>query len=203
MKQIITTEQIIDIADVKQGTIILKNHALRAILMVSSLNFDLKSSEEQKAIIYAYQQFLNSLDFPLQEVIQSRQINIESYLQQIQRQSQTQNNELLEMQVNEYQNFIKKLIEMANIMSKKFYLVVPFSEIEAKSESVLEKTKKLIKYLNPATKTELTEKDFQRYREQLWQRVDYIVSGLSGIGLNVIMLDTEDILELFYNLYNK
>jgi hypothetical protein len=199
MKTTSTTQRIVEIADVRDGVIILKNKALRAILMVSSTNFALKSEEEQKTIIYAYQRFLNSLDFPVQIVVQSRKLNIDPYLQILEQKREEQTNELLKIQLSEYIEFIRGLTKISNIMSKGFYLVVPFAPIEAKRESFLEKFKSVVK---PAKKVTFTEEAFSRYKEQLWQRIDYIINGLRAVGLKVAVLDTEAILELFYKLYN-
>ncbi|MFH1392157.1 MAG: hypothetical protein ABIG90_00540 [bacterium] len=194
-----STSRIIDIADIRDGVIILNNKALRAVLMVSSINFALKSQEEQKAVVYAFQQFLNSLDFPIQIVVQSRQLNIGSYLTMLKAKEEAQTNELLRIQTAEYSEFVKGLVEMANIMKKSFYIIVPFAAIEAKRESVMQKAKNIFK---PSKKAVFTEEAFSRYKEQLWQRVDHIANGLSGMGLKLQALNTENILELFYNLYN-
>jgi len=193
------TQKIIDIADVRDGVIILNNKALRAILMVSSINFALKSKDEQKAVIYAFQQFLNSLDFPMQIVVQSRRLGIETYLTMLKEKEEKQENELLKIQTAEYAEFVKGLIEMANIMKKTFYIIVPFAAIEAKREPLLQKTLKAFK---PAKKVIFTEQAFFRYKEQLWQRVEHVANGLTGMGLKLQALDTENILELFFNLYN-
>lgn len=193
------TQQILDIADIRDGVIILKNKALRAILMVSSINFALKSKDEQKAVIYAFQQFLNSLDFPIQIFAQSRRLDIETYLAMLKEKEEEQENELLRIQTAEYSEFIKGLVEMANIMKKSFYIIVPFAAIEAKREPLL---KKAVKAFKPAGKVVFTEEAFLRYKEQLWQRVEHIANGLAGMGLKVQALNTENILELFYSLYN-
>jgi len=193
------TQKLIDIADIRDGVIILKNKALRAVLMASSINFALKSKDEQKAVIYAFQQFLNSLDFPIQIFVQSRAMNIETYLTMLKEKEQGQENELLRIQTAEYSEFVKGLVEMANIMKKSFYIIVPFAAIEAKRESVLQKAKNVFR---PAKKAVFTEEAFSRYKEQLWQRLDHIANGLTGMGLKVQALDTENILELFYSIYN-
>lgn len=195
-----STSQIIDIADIRDGVIILNNKALRAILMVSSINFALKSKDEQKAIIYAFQQFLNSLDFPIQILVQSRSLDIENYLKMLKEKEESQENELLRLQTAEYSEFVKGLVKMANIMKKSFYIIVPFAPIETKTEPFFQK---IFKAFKPAKKVVFTEEAFFRYKEQLWQRVDHVANGLAGMGLNLEPLTTENILELFYNLYNE
>jgi len=192
-------QQIVDIADIRDNVIILKNKALRAILMVSSINFALKSKDEQKAVIYAFQQFLNSLDFPVQIFAQSRQLKIAKYLKILKEKEEAQENELLRLQTAEYSEFVKGLVGMANIMRKSFYIIVPFAAIEAKRESAV---KKFVQAFKPAKKVIFTEEAFLRYKEQLWQRLDHVANGLASAGLKVEALDTENILELFYNLYN-
>lgn len=195
-----STTKIIDIADIRDGVIILKNKSLRSILSVSSINLDLKSKDEQKAVILAYQNFLNSLDFQIQITAQSRELDIEKYLKIIQEKEQTQENELLRIQTSEYQSFIKGLIEMTNIMKKNFYIIVPFSPVEAKREHFLQKMQNVFK--SAKKQSSFTKQDFERYKEQLWQRSEYIADGLAGLGLRVEPLDTQNILELFYRLYN-
>lgn len=120
------TQQYLDVAEVKDGTIILKNGALRAVLAVSAINFDLKSSDEQEAIVAHYQNFLNSVDFPIQILISSRKLNMDNYLEFLTEKEKSQPNELLRFQISEYKNFIEQLISAANIMDKSFYIVIPF-----------------------------------------------------------------------------
>ena len=193
------THSFVDIADIKNGVVILKNRALRAVLEVSSINFELKSQDEQKAIIYAFQNFLNSLDFPIQIVVQSRKLDIKQYLSELEELKADQDNELLNIQTTEYIEFIRGLVDMANIMTKNFYISIPFSSFEAKRDTFLQKMKTALK---PPKKVKFTEKAFSRYREQLWQRVEHVAGGLSGMSLKVSPLSTEELLELFYKLYN-
>ena len=122
-----TTQDFLQLEQVKEDVAILKNKSLRGILMVSSLNFALKSEDEQSAIIYQFQNFLNSLDFPTQIIIQSRKINITGYLDKIKKLEDSQTNELLQMQTAGYREFIESLTKMGTIMSKNFFLVVPFN----------------------------------------------------------------------------
>ena len=129
-----STQQFLEISQIKEGVIVLKNHALRGVLMVSSLNFALKSEEEQNAIIYQFQSFLNSLDFSLQIVVQSRKLNITGYLDKIKELEKKQKNELLKVQTTDYRNFIKELIKGGSIMAKSFFIVVPFTLFETKTK---------------------------------------------------------------------
>jgi hypothetical protein len=194
-----STQKYVDVEEIRDGAIVLKNRSLRSILLVSSINFDLKSTEEQDGIIMQYQNFLNSIDFPLEIMVSSRKLNIKPYLDFLKKKESQQTNELLRLQISEYQNFIKNLTEISNIMSKFFYIIVPFSPVESKNDNLV---KKFTAMFN--VKRDIVEKRevFETYKSQLWQRVDHIIAGLTGTGLKITALNTEEIIELLYNSYN-
>ncbi|UZE93381.1 MAG: hypothetical protein IB617_00935 [Candidatus Nealsonbacteria bacterium] len=189
------TQQLLEVDKIKEGVVVLKNKALRGILMVSSLNFALKSEEEQKAIIYQFQSFLNSLDFSLEIIIQSRKLNITGYLDKLKELGIKEKNELLKLQIGEYEKFIEELIAGGAIMSKNFFVVVPF---------ILAELPRLIKSEDDAKKTKktLTEERFQRAKIQLWQRMEFVALGLRRCGLQGIPLNTIELIELFWSLYH-
>ena len=195
----VSTQKYVDVEEIRDGVIILKNGSLRAVLLVSSINFDLKSSEEQDGIIFQYQNFINSLDFPIQIVVSSRKLNIIPYLDFLKNKESQQTNELLRLQISEYRNFIKNLTEITNIMSKFFYIVVPFSPIETKGKGFFSKISTI---LNPQRTIVEKREVFDTYKSQLWQRVDHIIAGLEGTGLSITALKTEEVIELLYNSYN-
>lgn len=195
----VSTQKYVDVREVRDGVIVLQNGGLRAILLVSSLNFDLKSTEEQDAIISQYQNFLNSLDFPVQVLIHSRRFNIEPYLELLKDKENEQTNDLLRLQISEYQHFIKNLTEVSNIMSKYFYVIVPFAAIEDKHTGFFEKMSNI---MNPKQAISEKRELFETYKNQLWQRVDHVTVGLTGTGVKVATLNTEEIIELLYNTYN-
>jgi len=194
-----STQKYVDVEEIKDDVIVLKNGSLRAILLVSSINFDLKSSEEQDAIIGQYQNFLNSLDFPIQIVISSRKFNIKPYLDILEKKEIQQENELLKFQISEYKNFVENLIKVSNIVSKFFYIVIPFYPVESREQGLLDK---ITAIFNPRQITAEKKVLFETYKNQLWQRADHISAGLSGIGVRVTLLKTEEIIELLYNSYN-
>jgi type IV secretory pathway VirB4 component len=191
------TQQFLEIEQIKEGTVILRNGALRGVLMVSSLNFALKSEEEQNAILYQFQNFLNSLDFSVQIFIQSRKLNITGYLEKLKELEEKQTNELLKIQTREYQEFIKSLIEVGTIMSKNFFVIVPLNPLEAVKPAAYKQF-----FQRPSVKKILTEEEFQRYRFQLWQRMEFIALGLKRCGLKAIPLNTEELIELFWSHYH-
>lgn len=193
------TQKYLDVAEVKDGVVILKNGSLRAILAVSAINFDLKSTDEQEAIVAQYQGFLNSVDFPLQILINSRKLNMENYINFLTENEKKQSNELLRMQIAEYKIFINQLVSVSNIMDKNFYIVVPFSPIENKEKGFLSNIGSL---LNPRQNIIEKRENFETYKNQLFQRVDHISSSLSGIGVRIVPLKTEEIIELLFDSYN-
>jgi hypothetical protein len=123
----VSSQNYLEITEIKDNVVIMKNGSLRAVLMVSSVNFALKSIDEQDAIIYRYQSFLNSLDFSIQIVVNSRKLNIDSYLDVLREEEKKQTSDLLRMQINSYIDYIGGLVKMANIVTKTFYIVIPFS----------------------------------------------------------------------------
>lgn len=194
-----STQRYVDVEEIREGLLILKNGSLRAVLLVSSLNFDLKSSQEQDGIIAQYQSFLNTLDFPVQIVISSKRFDVDPYLNLLEEQEATQENELLRFQITEYKTFIKKLTEVSNIMSKYFYVVVPFSPAEDEKNGLLDR---LAGIFTPGKTTSLHGELFESYRGQLYQRVEQVSTALSGTGVRVTPLTTEEIIELLYQSYN-
>jgi len=189
-----STQQFLEIDQIREGIVVLKNKSLRGILMVSSQNFTLKSEDEQTAIIYQFQGFLNSLDFSCQIVVQSRKLNITGYLEKLKELEKNQKNELLKLQTGEYYNFITSLIETGTIMTKNFFVVVPYYVTEEFGTD-----KSLTK--KPSIPT-LTEEAFQRCKHQLWQRMEFIALGLKRCGLKAIPLTTPEIIELFWALHH-
>jgi type IV secretory pathway VirB4 component len=197
-KPTVSTQSYLDVAEVKEGTIVLRDGSLRAVLAVSSVNFSLKSGDEQNALISSYQNFLNGLEFPLQILMQSRKLDIHGYLDKMQMIMQQQTNELLRMQTQEYIEYIKQLIEYASIMNKSFYVVVP-QYANVVKEGFMQKVSGLF---SPSQEVSLKEKNFEHSREELIRRVNQVAGGLGGMGLKCYQLRTEELLELLYNSYN-
>ena len=187
-----STQDFLEFDQLKEGVLILKNKGLRIILMVSSLNFALKSSEEQDAIIYQFQNFLNSLDFSIQIIVQSRRLNMTGYLDKLTEIEKKEENELLQVQISEYRKFIKQIIGGGAIMQKSFYVVVPFSIIETLKKQG-QKVPKIPK---------MTEDMFQRAKAQLLQRAEFIILGLRASGLETVPLNNVEIAELLWGLHH-
>lgn len=187
-KQIGSSQEILKFAEIHNDTLVLKDGNLRQILLCSSINFALKSEQEQNAIVYAYQNFLNSLNFPIQILMQSKKLDLSNYLKKLSEKAAGQKNELLRAQTLDYIDFIKRLINLANIMDKRFYVVVPFI-IPPK--------------LGPGqTQMILSSQEFEKYKTELEQRVQVVTSGLGSIGIRTAKLNTQQLIELFYGVYN-
>ena len=193
-----TTQQFLEIEDIKEGIIILRGRAVRGVIMVSSLNFALKSEEEQNAIVYQFQNFLNSLDFSLEIVVQSRVLNITGYLDRLRILEERQTNELLKIQTAEYRKFIRELISGGKIMAKNFFVIVPFTLLEA--QDVEGQGKGFLR--RPKILGSLGEEEFQRCKSQLWQRMEFVTLGLRRCGLQCVPLNTSELVELFWALHH-
>lgn len=194
-----STQSRLHIAEIKDDTVVLKDGTLRAVLLVSSINFALKSEDEQNAIIAGYVQFLNLLDSPIQILVQSRKLDLDGYLKSIEDAEKKQTNDLLKLQISEYKQYITELVEMGNIMTKRFYIVVPY---DPASNGKMGFWKRFGDVLSPTNVIKLNEKQFQERRGGLFSLVDKILLGLSGMGLRATVLDTQSLIELYYNTYN-
>lgn len=194
------TQDLIPIDEIRDGVVILKDSTMRLVLLVSSINFALKSEDEQNAIIFAYQEFLNSLDFPVQIVVSSRKMDITPYLEQVKALQEKQMNELLRLQMDEYINFVGELVRGSNIMTKTFLVVVPFSVTQSRKEGLMSRVLKGAKGVAGGRK--ISDTEFEHTRGQLVQRANQVATGLSGMSLRVVPLNTEELLELYYTMYN-
>lgn len=200
-----SAQEFVTIKEVRNGVIVLKDGGLRAVLIASSINLSLKSSDEQMAIINQFQSFLNGLDFPTQIIMQSRRLDIRPYLLILEERIKQQTEQLLKIQTKEYIDFIKSFTEQVNIMTKTFFVVVPYTPTTIKSGSGIldgliggSASKKQIE----DTKKAIDLASFEEKRSQLDQRVGVIVGGLGGIGIRSTQLSTEEIVELFYKTFN-
>ncbi len=193
------TQEFVPIKDIKDGFVILKDESMRAIILASSLNFALKSQDEQTAILFQFQNFLNSLDFSVQVFIQSRKLDIRPYLALLEQRLKEQVGDLLKIQTQEYIGFIKNFTETTNIMTKSFFVVVPYSP------AVLQKGGGMKMFGKKGTAQEVEKKttaQFEEIRSQIEERIAVVEQGLSRCGVKVVQLGTEETVELFYKLFN-
>lgn len=196
-----STQRFLPVAEIRNNTILLKNGGMRAVLEVEALNFNLKSETEQQAIIAGYGSFVNTITFPLQIVIRSKRTNIDEYLAQVRAIGEKHGNELLKNQTLAYAAFMQKLIEVADIMQKRFYVVIPMDR-SIRRKTIIEQ---FFDWLHPddsASKASQRNKEFAGSAKQLTERMELVTSGLSNVGLHVKRLNTRDLIELMYQIYN-
>jgi len=193
-----TTQDFVAVKDIKDGIVTLKSGQMCIILLASSVNFALKSSDEQQAILQQFQTFLNTLDFSLQIYIQSRRLNIEPYLELLKTREQFQDNDLMRIQLREYIEFIKAFTTEVEIMSKSFFVVVPYTSTPTNI------TKGITSLFSTGIKStsKPAEMLFEEQRIQLEQRVSVVEQGLARVGVRTIALQNDDLVELFYHIYN-
>lgn len=199
---IASTQQHIQIAEIRDNTLVLKNGGLRTILKTSSINFNLKSEPEQNSIIYSYQNFLNTLEFPIQILVRSKKLEIDEYIEKIRSYGEKQQNPLLKKQTFEYAEYIQKLVEYADIMEKEFYVVVPYDPPRAKKKGVFGQFLQTMKSKDSVIEIKKRHAEFENLKKSLNQRVNVVRTGLEQCGLRVDELSTHEIIEVFYKIYN-
>ncbi len=197
-----SAQNFVPIKDIREGVIILKSGGYRGVLMCSSINFELKSSDEQNAIINGFQTFLNTLDFSIQIVVQSRKIDIRPYLALLEEKKKEEQTELLRIQLREYMSFIKTFTENTSIMTKSFYIVVPYSQNSTKAAQHL--FSGFISHNKDNQDEQVTgsEEIFREARAQLQERMALVASSISTTGVRAIALGTEELIELFFRSFN-
>lgn len=194
-----STQEFLPISEVRDGVVVLKDGSLRAILLASSINFALKSEDEQTAFIVQFQNFLNSLDFSVQIFVQSRMLDIRPYVATLEAAYKNQLDDLMRIQIREYIDFVKSFTEAANIMTKNFFLVVPYSP-------VVDVTKKgplsILPFGKKKVNTEEANRTFEEQVSQLEQRISIVQQGLVRTGVRTVQLGTEEAIELLYKMFN-
>ena len=194
------TQEFIPVKEIRDGIIVLKEGELRAIVLANSVNLSLKSSDEQRATILQFQNFLNTLDFPVQISVQSRKLDIRPYLLLLENRIKVQNEPLIKLQTREYIEFIRNFTESVAIMTKSFFIVIPYSNTSLKANTGI-----LDNLFSKKSKEEiraLKQIDFEEKRSQLEERVAVIQQGLSRCGINSAQLNTEEVVEVFYKVFN-
>ncbi len=191
------TQDFVPIERVRDGIVVLKTGEIRAVLLTNSLNLGLKSEDEQQAVLSQFQNFLNSLDFPVQFFVQSRKLNIKPYMELLQERSLLVKEDLLKIQIHEYMGFISKFTEESNIMTKHFFITIPYFNQSTQTIS----PSSIINFAGGSA-NKVPQETFEASRIQLDQRVSTVIQGLSRFGLRAQRLGTEEVVELFYKLFN-
>jgi type IV secretory pathway VirB4 component len=195
----LSTQDFVPVSQVRDGVVVLKDGTLRAILLASSINFALKSEDEQTAFIVQFQNFLNSLDFSCEIFVQSRMLDIRPYIATLEVQYKAQLDDLMRVQIREYVEFIKSFTEAANIMTKSFFVVVPYSPTAVVQQTAMAK---LNPFAKKKTDSAAENRTFEEHVSQLEQRISIVQQGLVRTGVRTVQLGTEEAIELLYKMFN-
>lgn len=191
------TQQFVPVREIRNGIVILKDGSYRGILICSAINFGLKSGEEQHAITIGFQNFLNTLDFSIQILINSRKMDLRPYLALLQQKEPDQKSELMKIQLREYIQFVGSFSEQTNIMTKSFYVIVSYAPRVTAASAI-----NFLRQGGAAMKSPVSEASSEEDRAQLEQRLSLVASGLAGTGVRAIPLGTEETIELLYRSFN-
>ena len=191
------TQQFVPVKEIRNGIIILKDGSYRGILICSSINFGLKSADEQHAITVGFQNFLNTIDFSIQIVVNSRRMDLRPYLAILEEKAPEQKTELMRIQLREYIEFVRSFADQANIMTKSFYVVVPYSPHVSAGSAV-----GFLQRGGSTQTKDAAEASFEEEGAQLQQRLTLVASGLAGTSVRAVPLGTEEIIELLYRSFN-
>ncbi len=191
------TQEFVPIDDVRDGVVILKDGSIRYVLMASSINFSLKSADERQAILLQFQDFLNSLDFSVQILVESRKLDIRPYIAVLEERYKAQTNDLMKVQIEQYIEFVRSFTESSNIMTKNFFIIVPYDSAIISTQSGF-----LGSLVSKKDAKKQQDDSFEENRNQLEQRVSVVEQGLSRCGVRVARLGTDEVVELFYKVFN-
>jgi hypothetical protein len=193
-----STLNFVEVSEIRDGVLVLRSSEMRAVMAVSSANFALKSGEEQQIIINNFQGILNSLEFPIQILVQSRKLNLDPYIEKLRQLEDKQQNDLLRIKMQEYVEYIKQMLNQINIMKKDFYIVIGYEPNEAKAGFFTS----FLRSINPTQVIKMNRESFLRNRKVLMQRAEQVLSRFSSLDLKSDILTTEQLIALMYNSYN-
>lgn len=198
-----STQNTLEIAEIRDGIVIMQDGSFRAVVMARSINFDLMSAREREAVEYSYQSFLNSLYFNIQIVMRSRKVDMRPYLEKLNKIRSEQDNMLLAMLMEDYIYYIGQLVEQTNIMNKQFYIVIPYFP-EVNTKQVLGDTKSLFGGAlgKKNQRLVINEATLNKAKTELQNRVQSVMNGLMQLGVQAAPLDTQELIELYYDVYN-
>jgi type IV secretory pathway VirB4 component len=194
--QTTATQDFVPVRDIRENVVILKNGQLCMVLLASSINFALKSGDEQQAILQQFQSFLNTIDFSIQFYTQSRRLNIQPYLNQLREREVLQDNDLMRIQLREYMEFIRTFVTEVDVMSKNFFIIIPYTPIQ------IDFTSNIGAMFGKKQDVVIEDAKFEENRLQLEQRASLVEQGLTRIGVRTIPLQSEELVELYYHIFN-
>jgi hypothetical protein len=202
-----STQNVLQVAEVRDGIVIMNDGSFRSVVMVKSINFDLMSTQEQEAVEYSYQGFLNSLYFPLQIFMRSQRIDIQPYIDKLDKIRTEHDNMLLALLMEDYIDYIGALSQQTNIMDKKFYIIIPFFPVIDTANKAIAQSKNFVTgfvdlFKNKDQHVTINENDLENAKNELRNRIQSVLSGLLQCGVQGLPLDTQELIELYYDTYN-
>lgn len=201
-----STQNMLQIAEIRDGIVIMNDGSFRSVVMVNSINFDLMSRAEQEAIEFNYQNFLNSLYFPIQIFIRSQKVDMGPYIEKLDKVRSEHDNMLLALLMDDYVDYIEALSSQTNIMDKKFYIIVPFFPRIEVQKAFTQSKNFLTGFTALFNKQDqhvvINEADLEKAKNELRNRVQTVLDGLMQCNIQSLPLDTEELIELFYDTYN-
>lgn len=203
-----STQNTLQIAEIRDGIVIMNDGSFRSVLMMKSVNFDLMNPQEQEGVEYAYQGFLNSLYFPIQIIIRSQKVDLRPYLEKLDKIRSEHDNMLLALLMEDYIGFMSNIAMQTNIMDKRFYVVIPFIPAGLEAQKAVEASKNFMNNLvgsfkpNEAKHVTINEADLDAAKTELKNRVQAVLGGLLQTGVQGLPLDTQELIELYYDAYN-
>lgn len=202
-----STQNTLQIAEIRDGIVIMNDGSFRSIIMVNSINFDLMSTQEQEAVEYSYQGFLNSLYFPVQIFERSQKIDLQPYIEKLDKIRTEHDNMLLALLMEDYIGYIDTLSQQTNIMDKKFYVVIPFFPVVDTTNKAIEQSRNFLTgfgdlFNKQERHVTINEADLENAKTELRNRVQAILAGLLQCGIKGLPLDTQELIELYYDTYN-
>jgi type IV secretory pathway VirB4 component len=198
-----STQNSLQLAEIRDGIVIMQDGSFRAVIACQSINFDLMSPEEREAVEFSYQGFLNSLYFPVQIFVRSQKVDMRPYIEKLDKIRSEHDNMLLALLMEDYIGFMTDITMQTNIMDKKFYLVIPFFK-SADAQAAVQASKSFFSNIfgNKEEKVVINEQDLEKGKTELRNRIQAVMAGLQQCGVNSVPLDTQELIELYYDAYN-
>lgn len=202
-----STQNTLQIAEIRDGIVIMNDGSYRSVIMVKSINFDLMSPQEQEAVESSYQGFLNSLYFPIQIFLRSQKIDLREYIAKMDKIRTEHDNMLLALLMEDYIGYMDNLSQETNIMDKKFYVVIPFFPVIDTSKEAVKQSKNFLSgfgglFSKKEQHVTINEYDLEKAKDELRNRVHAVLSGLQQANIQGLALDTQELIELYYDTYN-
>lgn len=201
-----STQNSLQIAEIRDGIVIMNDGSFRSVIMVKSINFDLMSPQEQEAVEYSYQGFLNSLYFPVQIFVRSQKVDLQPYIEKLDKIRTEHDNMLLALLMDDYIGYIDQLAQQTNIMDKKFYIVVPYFPVLDVQKALTQSKNFFTGIVQLFSSREdhvvINEQDLEKAKTELRNRVQAVLGGLMQCGIQGLPLDTQELIELYYDTYN-